>query len=122
MSGAAGKKGSLGKRGEDIAAEYLAERHYEILQRNFRYRRREIDIVARKNGVLVFVEVKTRASVAFGEPEEAVDVRKRQILKRVAAAYLSRYGRNDCPCRFDIVGVLIRNGGWSVRHTEDIFS
>lgn len=115
-------KDTLGRRGEDLAASYLRERGYQIVRRNFRYGRREIDIIARRDGVTVFVEVKTRSSDRFGSPGEAVDTRKLGVLRKVALAYLTRHGAADRPCRFDLIGIRLRDGDYTIDHTEDIFS
>ena len=69
-----------GKQGEDKAAEFLADKGYEIVVRNYRYRHAEIDIIAKKNKILAFVEVKTRTNLSYGMPEEFVDVTKRRLI------------------------------------------
>ncbi len=114
--------GVLGDRGEAAAAEYLRGEGYEILHRNFRFGRSEIDLIVRKGGTLVFVEVKTRSSDRYGEPEEAVNREKIRRIRRVASAYLSGRRIGDCDCRFDVVAVVFSGDRATVRHTEDIFS
>jgi putative endonuclease len=112
---AEGRPGSAppdrGRRGEEAAARRLEALGFRILERRFRTRAGEIDLVAEEGGTLVFIEVKARASLAGGRPSEAVDHRKRERLRRAAAVYLVLRGRPDCPCRFDVVEVLDPPGG-----------
>ncbi len=96
----------LGRAGEDAAARFLSSLGYRILARRYRVRAGEIDLVAEEGGTLVFVEVKTRSSLRWGSPGEAVDLRKRRRMARAAALYLSRVGAAERPCRFDIVEIL----------------
>ena len=79
-----------GRNGEDLAVDFLIQKGYRILQRNFRFEHGEIDIVADDRGVLVFVEVKARRTKQFGEPEEAVSIRKRKQIRKTALGYLFR--------------------------------
>jgi putative endonuclease len=97
---------SLGKRGEDLACAELEKRGYVILDRRFRTRCGELDIVARDAGVLVFVEVKARAGGSFGTPFEAVTWQKRQRLGQMAIAYLCHKRLAGVACRFDVVSVV----------------
>jgi putative endonuclease len=107
-SGVRQKPRSFGIHGEEIAAGYLARRGYRILERNFRTRMGEIDVIARDGDVLVFVEVKARRTDAFGGASSSVDRKKRVRLAKLARAYLHRRGWADRPCRFDLV--TIRGG------------
>ena len=91
-----------GRSGEDAAVQYLEKIGYTILERNYRLRIGEVDIIARDKEYLVFLEVKTRRSTIFGSPFEAVDMRKQQQIVKVAAAYVR--GR-EIPVRFDAVAV-----------------
>jgi putative endonuclease len=95
----------LGKWGEDCACRELERRGYVILERRYRTRRGEIDIVATDSGVLVFVEVKARRGAAFGMPLEAVTSQKQRRLLQLAATYLAARHLADVPCRFDVVSV-----------------
>lgn len=91
---------------EERACEYLKEKGLEILERNFRIRQGEIDIVARDKGTLVFVEVKYRKSSLAGLPEEAVTYKKQSQISRVALFYLSFHKLPlSTPCRFDVVAI-----------------
>ena len=101
---------SLGKRGEDLACAELQRRGYAILERRYRTRAGEIDIVARHRGCVVFVEVKARASDNFGAPAEAVDARKQRRIAQMAVDFLSRRRLHDQPCRFDVVAVSFARG------------
>lgn len=114
--------GLLGKRGEEAAADYLRREGYEILHRNYRFGRAEIDLIARKGGTIVFVEVKARSSDRYGEPEEAVNREKIRRIRRVASAYLAQRRIGECDCRFDVVAVLFSGEKPTVRHTQDIYS
>ena len=112
----------MGDFGECAAAEYLADKGYEILERNFRAAHGEIDIVARKNGFLIFVEVKTRSSEKFGFPSEAVDYSKRKHLKLAAEEYY-RKNPNELEIRFDVIEVSAAMSGgmpqlFNINHIE----
>ncbi|MBC7105406.1 MAG: YraN family protein [Firmicutes bacterium] len=110
-----------GRRGEEEAAAYLARRGYEIVARNYRCPWGEVDIVAREGGTLVFVEVRSRTSLAFGLPEESVDRRKRARLRRAARHYLYSRGGPADGCRFDVVALLLDPAGGvrEIRHLKN---
>lgn len=96
----------LGSRYEDLAADYLRRQGYEILERNYRDRMGEVDIIAKDGPYLVFVEVKYRRSLKNGYPEEAVCGPKQQRIRHTASRYLYRHGYGEeTPCRFDVVGI-----------------
>jgi putative endonuclease len=95
----------LGRRGERAAEKYLRRIGYRIVARNFRAAGAEIDIVAMDGETIVFVEVKTRQSLAAGAPEEAVDLRKQTRMRRAAEAFARRYRADDYDMRFDIVAI-----------------
>ena len=94
-----------GQTGEDLAVCYLKNQGYTIVERNYRMRMGEIDIIARDGESLVFVEVKTRRSSRFGSPFEAVDFRKQQQISRVALAFMTQHRCGEVPVRFDVIGV-----------------
>jgi len=98
---------NIGSQGEDIAVSFLEAQGYSVLDRNYRQRFGEIDIVAIERGVLVFVEVKTRKNDRYGNPFEAVDIRKQQKLSRMAQDYISRNNKEDIAARFDVVAVRL---------------
>src|SRR5688572_33277974 len=101
---------SLGKRGEDLACDELEKRGYVIVDRRFRTRCGELDIVARDGAVLVFGEVKARSGSDFGTPFDSVTWKKRQRLSQMAAAYLFIKRLDGAACRFDVVAMLERPG------------
>ncbi len=108
-----------GNKGEDIAANFLIDNGYEIVKRNYRYRHSEIDLIVKKNGFLIFVEVKTRSSTDFGEPEEFVT--DGQVAKIFEGADEYIYDSDwHGPIRFDIVSVLFGESV-TITHFEDAF-
>lgn len=110
----------LGRRSEALAAELLEAAGWRILARNFRYRRKEIDLIARRGGVVAFVEVKARAGPAFGHPLEAVAAAKRREIETVARAWVARFGRPGDTYRFDTVAVVWEKGKPPrFQHVED---
>ena len=96
---------ALGKSGEDLAVEELEQRGYAILDRRYRTRHGEIDIVARDGETVVFVEVKLRLTAEFGTSAEAVTPWKQRRLVSMATDYLVRHQLQDRPCRFDVVAI-----------------
>ena len=110
-----------GAWGEEQAFALLVERGLTVLERNWRYKRAEIDIIAREDDILVFVEVKTRAYTAFGRPEESVGYQKRKLLIDAAMAYMRAVG-HEWEIRFDIVSVLGEPGKpIEIKHIRDAF-
>ena len=112
---------SLGRRGEDLACAELEKRGYVIIERRFRTRCGELDIVARDAGVLVFVEVKARSSSRFGTPLESVTWQKRQRLSQMAAAYLCHKRLADVACRFDVISINERQGAPTIELVRGAF-
>jgi len=113
---------ALGAEGELRAAAHLARRGYRIVARNVRAGGVEIDLVAARPGLVVFVEVKTRRSRAYGSAEEAVDHRKRERLVRGAAAWLHENRMRAGRVRFDVIACEPdASGGWQLRHLEGAF-
>ena len=110
-----------GKAGEDIAAAYLINRGYVIKARNYKVRGGEIDIVAQKPDVLVFVEVKTARSNSFGAPELWVDERKQRRIGLAAERYLYDNEIEDIDCRFDIITVDLAAQPPHIHHIQDAF-
>jgi putative endonuclease len=96
---------SLGRTGEELALAHLKAMKYKIIERNYRCPLGEVDIIAKEEGSLVFVEVKTRATKDFGGPAAAVNQRKQRQLSRVALMYLNQKKVKDAPARFDVVAV-----------------
>lgn len=110
----------LGKKGEEIAAGFLEKKGYQILEKNWRQWRNEIDVIAMDGKCLVIIEVKTRQSNYFGEPETAVTRDKQRALIRAANAYV-RYKNINCEVRFDILSILISKTSEQIHHIEDAF-
>ena len=102
------QKKELGAKGEEIAVRYLKSRGYRILERNYRIRLGEIDIIAEQGADLVFIEVKTRSDTLFGSPFDSVTVPKQRQLSKVALEYISKHGCHNRPARFDVVGVQLK--------------
>ena len=100
----------LGKRGELLAEKFLERKGYEVIEKNFRCRLGEIDLIAEEGGEIIFVEVKCRSGTAFGFPEEQVSWRKQRKLWRLAELYL-KGRRKDQPARIDIVAILLNDKG-----------
>jgi putative endonuclease len=117
----------LGEKGERIAEGWLAGRGWRIVERRFRSGHRDIDLVVEQHiaegssRIVVFVEVKTRASSGFGGPLGAVDWRKQRELARAARDWMSRFHRPGDVYRFDVVGVVFGREQPEVVHVEDAF-
>lgn len=110
----------FGKWGEDKACEYLQERGYEVLIRNWRFEKAEIDIIATKNGVVVFVEVKTRSTIDFGLPQDFVKTTKIKNLAKAAHQYVLE-NDIDQKLQFDIIAICKEGQKISIEHLEDAF-
>ena len=113
-----------GDRGEDIASQFLEDNGFRIVHRNFRYSTfGEIDIIAKKDGVLVFVEVKTYKTEEFGEPLLLVNHRKQEKIRKLAQIYMLQKKIEDTDCRFDVIGIKSSKTGAdnSVTHIENAF-
>jgi putative endonuclease len=114
-------RSDLGRRGEDLAAEFLTRRGWRVVARNVRSREGEIDIVASREGIVAFVEVKTRRTVAFGSPAEAVTFRKRLRIRGLAARFLAASEAHAREIRFDVVEVVCRRDETRINHIEAAF-
>lgn len=112
---------ALGLAGEDAAAAFLEARGYEIVARNVRSRDGEIDIVAARDDLVAYVEVKTRSSRAYGIPAEAVTPRKAARIRRLAAAHLATSDRRAGTVRFDVIEVERHGGALTLAHREGCF-
>ncbi len=110
-----------GDRGEALALSYLAKKGYKTLERNYRTRHGEIDLVMRSERVLVFVEVKLRRGLGFGDPLEAVTPRKQAAIRALAERYLSDNEPDFEAVRFDVVGILLGDRTPRIVHLEDAF-
>lgn len=110
----------FGKEGEDDACKYLVQKGYMILERNYHYGRNEIDIIARHDGEVVFVEVKTRSTDFFSPPERAVNTAKQKAIIRVANSYIQQHNI-DLEARFDIVAIVKEENEIKINHIENAF-
>ena len=116
-----------GQRGEDVAVDYLERAGYRVMDRNYRWQREEVDVVAfqpnarNDGGTIVFVEVKARSGTGFGRPEDAVDAAKQKAIMRVAEAYMHERRLIPSPVRFDVVAVQFGDGPPEVEHFENAF-
>lgn len=115
-------KDDLGRRGEALAAAFLVECGFDILDRNWRCRQGEIDVVAADGGETVFVEVKTRSSLAFGHPLEAITVQKLARLRRLAAAWCEEHPGAHHRIRIDAVAIVASTGETpQIEHLKRVF-
>ena len=106
---------TLGRRGEDLAAQHLKKKGYIILERNYKLRSGEIDIVAKENNTISFIEVRTRSSLEFGSPFDSVTTSKQRQIIRTALHYIKVNDLFDYEVRFDVVSVLKNPGANTAR-------
>ena len=109
-----------GKKGEEIASQYLENRGYKILARNWQYMHKELDIIAFHQKELVFVEVKTRMEGSLIKPEEAVNKKKQRLLVIAANLYIQKHDLNH-EVRFDIISVVYSTNSFRIEHIENAF-
>lgn len=115
-------KDDLGRHGEDLAAQFLADAGYSIIDRNWRCARGEIDLVAREGNDTVFVEVKTRSSTAFGHPFEAITAQKLARLRRLATVWCDAHPYRRGAIRIDAVSVIVSAGQLPrIEHLRRVF-
>ena len=110
----------LGKKGEELAVEYLRENGYKILDRNWTFQKAEIDIIAEKENILAIIEVKTRSSTDFGLPQDFVKPKKIQLLVKAVNAYINDR-EIDFEVRFDIIAVQRNGESFAIEHLTDAF-
>lgn len=113
-SRSAGKKSQnprirLGQQGEEQAKDYLKERGFKIIETNYRLKFGEIDIIAKDDDIFVFVEVKTKSTKAYGEPEEMINYKKKRKLIRLAKGYLQDKEISNVPFRIDVISVILKD-------------
>jgi putative endonuclease len=111
----------VGRAGEDLAVRFLKKKGYKLLERNHESPFGEIDLIFMDKGTVVFVEVKTRTSEAFGRPSDAVGPAKRKRIARAAKAYLSRKGYEDRKARMDVLSVDLSGPEPKIEHLADAF-
>lgn len=110
-----------GSVAEEAAVRYLRRRGYRILERNVTTKAGEIDVVAREGDTLCFIEVKARQTQTYGPAVAAVTPSKQRRLARAASLYLMLRGLGEPPCRFDVLGLDARDGGWEFTLVRDAF-
>jgi putative endonuclease len=110
----------LGKYGEKHACKYLLGNSYKIIENNYRCRYGEIDIIAFKDNIFYFIEVKTRQSKEFGEPEESIDLPKLKKICLAAQHYISCKNLPECDYRFDAISVSVCNNKPALKHIKNI--
>lgn len=117
-----GANQQVGALGEDLAVSFLERKGYRTLERNYRCKGGEVDIVARIGRTFVFVEVKTRRSLSFGVPQLAVTPFKQRQIMKAALSWLSRHRSFDAPARFDVVAITLRvDSEPLIEHIENAF-
>ncbi|QUH21684.1 YraN family protein [Alkaliphilus sp. B6464] len=113
----------LGLIGEQLAVNYIRDNGYYILDRNYRTRLGELDIIAKKDNIIAFIEVKTRTSNTYGMPSEAVNYRKQKTIQRLSQQYILHKKLNNTCChyRFDVIEVKIIGKKYKIDHIENAF-
>lgn len=116
------KHNETGLKGEQLAENFLLAKGYSILERNWRFEKKEIDIIATKDDMLIFIEVKTRTNIKHGFPEDAVGLKKRTFLQYAAEAYILTNEINQQLIQFDIISIVFnKNDSFEIIHFEDAF-
>jgi putative endonuclease len=111
----------VGKKGEELARDYLVSKGYQILEQNWRFSKAEIDLIAKDGDILVFVEVKTRSYDFYGSPEDSVGRKKELLVADAGAAYMRRIN-HEWEIRFDIISVIMpKTGEPTLKHYPDAF-
>ena len=110
----------LGKQGENLAVDFLLKKGYKIVARNFRYLKAEVDIIARKDNVLAVIEVKTRSTPDFGDPQNFVKQKQINSLVKAIDYFVNEHNLN-VDVRFDIVAIIQNKVGTRIEHLEDAF-
>ena len=115
------KRIALGKRGEEIAVEYLKRLKYKIIERNYTCKLGEIDIIAKDKKTLSFIEVKTRASLMYGDPSHVVNKRKQHQISKAALHYIIKNNLQNADARFDVVAIQLSSEGERVELIKNAF-
>ena len=110
----------LGNKGEQLAINFLLKKGYTILDKNWRFQKAEVDIIARKNETLAVVEVKTRSSIDFGNPQDFVNPKKIKLLVSAIDEYVISKDL-DVDVRFDIIAIIKENNNFTIEHLKDAF-
>ena len=114
-------KQRLGKIGEDLAVSFLKRNGFEILERNYRFGHKEIDIIGKDKNTIVFIEVKTGRSKTFGSPQEWVNLRKQKSIIEVAQDYIQKNDFTDFDFRLDVVAINLERGIKRIEHIKNAF-
>ncbi|WP_445737917.1 YraN family protein [Mariniflexile sp.] len=114
------KHNELGKKGEELAVDFLLKNTYEIIERNYRFEKAEVDIIAKKDGFLAIVEVKTRSTIDFGNPQDFVKPKQIQRLVKAVDEYVNANGL-DLEVRFDIIAIVKTGNKFVIEHLENTF-
>jgi len=110
----------LGKKGEQLAVDYLLQQEYAIVERNYRFEKAEVDIIAKKEDTLAIIEVKTRSTADFGNPQDFVKPKQIQRLVKAVDEYVT-VNNLDVEVRFDIIAITKENKGFNIEHLENAF-
>lgn len=110
----------LGRKGEELAVEYLRLKEYEILELNYRFQKAEVDILAKRGNLLIAAEVKTRSTPEFGNPQDFVKPKQIQQLVKVVNHYVEQSGM-EVEVRFDIIAIIKNKAGTRIEHIQDAF-
>ena len=110
----------LGEKGEQLAVDYLLENNYKIVARNYRFLKAEVDIIAQKENVLICIEVKTRSTADFGNPQDFINSKKIKLLVAAMDNYVVENDL-DVEVRFDIVAIIKQKNAFQIEHLKDAF-
>ena len=114
------KHNELGKKGEQLAVNYLQEHNYTIVERNYRFDKAEVDIIAKKKDILAIIEVKTRSTIEFGNPQDFVKPKQIQRLVKAVDEYVTTNDL-DVEVRFDIIAIIKEKSNYNIEHLKDAF-
>jgi len=110
----------LGKKGEELAVDFLLQKEYEILERNYRFDKAEVDIIAKLKDTLAIVEVKTRSTIDFGNPQDFVKPKQIQRLVKAVDQYVT-VNKLNVEVRFDIIAIVKAGKNYEIEHLENAF-
>ena len=114
------KHNELGKKGEQLAVDFLLKNNYDIVERNYRFDKAEVDIIAKKDNILAIIEVKTRSTADFGDPQDFVKPKQIQRLVKAVDEYVT-VNDLDVEVRFDIIAIVKEGKGFKIQHLENAF-
>jgi putative endonuclease len=114
------KHNELGKKGEQLAVDFLLKNNYDIVERNYRFDKAEVDIIAKKDNILAIIEVKTRSTADFGDPQDFVKPKQIQRLVKAVDEYIT-VKKLDVEVRFDIIAIVKEGKSYNITHLENAF-